>query len=83
VVSVEIEAEARQYASGLWGVSRMWARQYRLDQLDTRELKMEVVVTVADDYQLNAPVTEEMLTIHLPSGTSVNNELIDVQYTVP
>ena len=83
VVSVEIEAEARQYASGLWGVSRMWARQYRLDQLDTRELKIETVVTVADDYQLNAPVTEEMLRVQLPSGTKVSNELIDAHYTVP
>jgi len=83
VVSVEIEAEARQYASGLWGVSRMWARQYRLGQSDTRELKMETVVTVADDYQLNAPVTDDMLALRLPSGTRVKNELIDSEYTVP
>ena len=61
----------------------MWARQYRLDQLDTRELKIETVVTVADDYQLNAPVTEEMLRVQLPSGTKVYNELIDAHYTVP
>jgi len=54
-----------------------------LDQLDTRELKMETVVTVADDYQLNAPVTEEMLKVQLPSGTKVYNELIDAHYTVP
>ena len=83
VVMVETEAEPRQYSNGLWGLSRIRARRYRLDESDTRDLEIETVVTVADDYQLNAPVTDEMLTIKLPSGTKVYNELIDAEYTVP
>ena len=83
MVSVERKAEPRQYSNGLWGVSRIWAQRYRLDESGTRDLEIETVVTVADDYQLNAPVTEEMLKVQLPSGTKVYNELIDAHYTVP
>jgi len=83
VVMVETEAEPRQYSNGLWGVSRIWAQRYRLDESDTRDLEIETVVTVADDYQLNAPVTEEMLKVQLPSGTKVYNELLDASYVVP
>ncbi|NIN68571.1 MAG: hypothetical protein GTO63_28475, partial [Anaerolineae bacterium] len=69
VVSEETEAEARQYSDGVWGLSRIWAQQYRLDESGIPHLEIETVVSVVDDYQLNAPVTEEMLTIALPSGT--------------
>jgi len=83
VVSVQKQAEARQYSDGLWGLSRIWSQQYSLNESAIPHLDSETVVTVADDYQLNAPVTDEMLTIHLPSGTKVYNELIDAEYTVP
>jgi len=75
--------ETRQYADDLWGISEARTEQYALDSSGTRYLQRRNITTFADDYQLNAPVTEEMLTIQLPSGTKVHNELIDAEYTVP
>ena len=77
------EAETRQYADALWGVREVRIEEHRLDDSDKPYRMRYAVTTLADDYQLNGPVSEEMLTIQLPSGTKVYNTLIDAGYTVP
>ena len=69
---------------GLWRIS-CWRQDGYSISRDTgnRYLSSRSTVTYSDDYQLNAPVTEEMLTIALPSGTRVHDEGIDAHYTVP
>ena len=69
---------------GLWRISSWRQDQYTMSP-STGEpyLSARSTVTYSDDYQLNAPVTEEMLTIDLPSGTRVHDEVIDAYYTVP
>jgi hypothetical protein len=81
VVFAQTEAEATQYPDGTWGLGRLRAQQYSLE--GPPNLETQIVVTMADDYRLNAPVTEEMLKVQLPSGTKVYNELIEAEYTVP
>ena len=77
------EVETRQYADGLWGIREVRIEEHRLDDSGNPYRMRYAVTTVADDYQLNGPVSEEMLTIQLPSGTKVYNTLIDAGYTVP
>jgi hypothetical protein len=77
------EIEVRPYGDDLWGVKQVRQEEYRLDESGKSYIMMREITTFADDYQLNAPVTEEMLTVQLPSGTRVHNELIDAEYTVP
>ena len=77
------EVETRQYADGLWGVREVRMEEHRLDDSGKRYRNRYAVTTLADDYRLNGPVSEEMLTIQLPSGTKVYNTLIDAGYTVP
>jgi len=83
VLLTQAETETRQYAEGLWGVREVRQTQYALDDSGTRYRQRYAVTTFAEDYQLKAPVTEEMLTIDVPSGTKVYDELIDAEYTVP
>jgi hypothetical protein len=82
-VLAEAEVETRQYADGLWGVREVRMEEHRLDDSGNPYRMRYAVTTVADDYHLNGPVSEDMLTIQLPSGTKVYNTLIDAGYTVP
>jgi len=77
------EVETRQYGDGLWGISEAWTEQYALDSSGRRYLQRRNITTFAADYHFNVAVTEEMLSIDLPAGTKVHNELIDAHYTVP
>ena len=79
------EAETRQYADGLWSVREVRIEEHRLDDSGNPYRMRYAVTTFADDYQLNGPVSEDMLTIKLPSGTKVYNTLIDacLLYTSP
>jgi hypothetical protein len=77
------ECQVRQYGDGLWGVNQVQQEEYRVDNSGKLYLSARRVTTFSEDYALNAPVTDEMLAVALPSGTSVINELIDSEYTVP
>jgi hypothetical protein len=79
----DMEMETREYADDLWGISRVQQEQYALDDSGRRYLQLRTITTFAADYALNAPVTDDMLTVTLPSGTKVYNELLDASYVVP
>ncbi len=79
----QAEIDTREYADALWGISEVRHEEYRLQDSGRPYLKSRTITAFADEYQLNGPVTKEMLTIDLPSGTKVYNELIDAEYTVP
>jgi len=83
VLLSQLEVDTRQYSDSLWGISAARHEVYALDDSGRRYLQLRTITTFAEDYKLNAPVTEEMLAIELPSGTAVYNELIDAEYTVP
>ena len=79
-----VEVDTVPAADTLWRISSWRQDVYAVDFQTSRPyLSLRSTASFADDYQLNAPVTEDMLTINLPSGTKVYNELIDAQYTVP
>ena len=84
VLMARFDIDTVPCGDGLWRISCWRQDQYTMSP-STGEpyLSARSTVTYSDDYQLNAPVTEEMLTIDLPSGTRVNDEVIDVHYTVP
>jgi len=79
----EWELTTRSYGDGLWGMSEARTEQYGVDDSGRRYVQMRMVITYADDYQLNVPVTDEILMVELPSGTRVHDKLSDKQYTVP
>jgi hypothetical protein len=84
VLTTRADIETVPAGNGLWRISSWRQDQYTISSGTGKPyLSNQSTVTYAEDYQLNAPVTDEMLTIHLPSGTRVRNELIDSEYTVP
>jgi hypothetical protein len=84
VLMTRADIETVPCGDGLWRISSWRQDQYTISpSTGERYLNARSTVTYSDDYQLNAPVTEETLTIDLPSGTKVHNELIDSRYTVP
>jgi len=78
----QAEVETRQCGGGLWGISEVEREQYALDSSGRRYLQSRTITTFDPGYRLNAPVTKDMLTVKLPPGTKVHNELLDEQYTV-
>ena len=80
----EVNSDLRQYGSGLWGPAKVTGSVYSINQT-TREYykELEQTVTYAEDFQLNVPVSDSELTLTLPSGTKVTNELLQETYTVP
>lgn len=84
MLATAVTAQPRQCDSGDWRLSRMEAEQYALDaESGGTYLRSRTLVALADGFQINVPVTEAQLSIKLPSGTKVYNELIDAEYTVP
>ena len=77
------EAQLREYAGGLWGVSQVQQEAYMVDSSGRLYLKTRTITSFPKDYAINRSVTDEMLAVTLPSGTKVHNELIDTEYTVP
>ena len=80
----EVDSDLRQYAEGVWGPAKVTASMYGINQT-TREYYKEtaMVITYAEGFQINVPVTDSELTLTLPSGTKVTNELLQETYTVP
>jgi hypothetical protein len=84
MVAASVTTEPRQREDGGWCLRRMETEQYALDEQSGQTyVSSRTVATLADDFQINAPVTADMLRIDIPSGTNVRNELIDSEYTVP
>ena len=80
----EVDSDLRQYADGVWGPAKVTASMYGINQT-TREYYKEtaMVITYAEGFQLNVAVTDSELTLTLPSGTTVTNELLQETYTMP
>lgn len=80
----EIISELRQYAGGLWGPAKVTHCEFRIARASGKYYKeYEEVFTYAPDFQFNLPVSDSELTLTLPSGTLVTNELLQETYTVP
>jgi len=79
----QIEAQPRECADDLWGISQVQQEEHMVDDSGRIYLSRRATTDFSKDYAINAPVTEDMLTVTLPSGTKVDNELIDSQYTIP
>lgn len=79
----EAEIDVRKCGDDLWGLSEVRHDQYGLDDAGERYLNIREIITFGNDYRLNPTVTDDMLTVTLPSGTKVYNELIDAHYAVP
>ena len=75
----EINTTVRQYETGVWGPEKVTYQQYDLKGEVTRKM----VTTYDSAFKLNVPISDGDLTLTLPSGTKVHNELIDAEYTVP
>ena len=75
----EANTTVRQYGDGVWGPDTFTSQDYNLEG----EVRHKLVITYDPDFKLNVPVSDSELSFTLPSGTKVDNELIDAQYTVP
>jgi len=75
----EINTTVRQYETGVWGPEEVTYQQYDLKG----EITQKMVTTYDSAFKLNVPISDGDLTLTLPSGTEVHNELIDAEYTVP
>jgi hypothetical protein len=75
----EINTTVRQYETGVWGPEEVTYQQYDLKG----EVTQKMVITYDSAFKLNVPISDGDLTLTLPSGTEVHNELIDAEYTVP
>jgi len=75
----EANTTVRQYGDGVWGPDTFTAQEYNLEG----EIRLKRVITYDPDFELNVPVSESELSLTLPSGTEVHNELIDAKHTVP
>ena len=75
----EINTTVRQYETGVWGPEKATYQQYDL----RGEITQKLVTTYDLAFKLNVPISDGDLTLTLPSGTRVHNELIDSEYTVP
>ncbi len=84
ILSWESDVEVREYGADLWGPAKVSYKQYQLDKETGEYYKtIDEVTTFADDFQINVPVSEAELTLTLPSGTKVTDELLKETYTVP
>ena len=84
ILTGEVNTEMRQYADGNWGPARATVAQYRINPLSGEYYRNAQYVTTFDpNFQINVPVTDSELTLTLPSGTTVTNELLQETYTVP
>jgi len=76
---LESSTTVRQYGDEVWGPDTYTSQDYDLEG----ELRQKLVITYDPDFKLNVPVSDSELSFTLPSGTRVDNKLIDAQYTVP
>ncbi len=78
-LTAESTTTVRQYGDGVWGPDTYTLQEYNLKG----ELRHKLVITYDPAFELNVPVSDSDLSLTLPSGTKVHNELIDSEYTVP
>lgn len=75
----ESSTTVRQYGDGVWGPDTYTSQNYDLEGA----VRHKLVITYDPAFKLNVPVSDSELSLTLPSGTEVHNELIDAKYTVP
>lgn len=81
-----MEAEARQYQGGVWGLAKATYDEFdRKGRDGTGDYykKVHQVVTFDPEFELNTAVSPEDIEVKLPSGTEVYDQLLDEYYTVP
>jgi len=63
----------------VWGPAQFTLTDYGADGLANKM----TTLTYGADFQINVPISEDELTLKLPSGVSVYDEVLDATYTVP
>ena len=71
--------EPRLYAEDLWGPAQCIVEQYDSTGRVTATIRTEYDA----DFKLNAPVDDGSLSLQLPSGTRVNNLILETEYVTP
>jgi hypothetical protein len=80
----ETTAELRQYGS-VWGPSKATITEYRPDPnaSGSTHVDSEWIITFGSDFGLNVSVSDGDLALTLPPGTTVTDEVMDAEYSVP
>lgn len=80
----EWDSELRQYADGMWGPANTIVGDYRPDK-DSGPMyrSLRTVTTCDPGFQVNVPVSDADISLSIPSGTNVHDELLDADYVAP
>lgn len=46
-------------------------------------VKKSTTLIYGKDFQINAPTSRDELTLNIPSGAGVDDEVVDATYTIP
>lgn len=82
----QMEIEARQYQGGVWGLAKATYDEFdRKGKDGSGEYyrKIHQVVTVDPEFELNATVKPEDIELKLPSGTKVEDLILQTEYIIP
>ena len=82
VLLEDARIDVRDYGSGLWGPVKYTKVSYRPDKDGEMQKVREATVTYEPDFHVNIPLSDDQLSLNLPSGTKVVDELLDAKYTV-
>lgn len=83
-MNYEINRTAREYAPGIWGPAVDKQTDYARDRESGSVRKSrEITTTFSQDFQVNAAVGSADISLTLPSGTQVRDNIIDAEYVVP
>lgn len=80
----ECEIKTREYPGNLWGPGEYVETQYDLDRATGQTVqKLHKTITFDAGFRLNIPVSDAQLSLVFPSGTTIHDEVLDADYTVP
>ena len=82
-LSHETTAEFSEHAPDVWYPAHVTRDYYRTDGQGKPCKYRAVEITYAPDFALNARLSQAELSLELPSGTRVYDEVLDAQYTAP
>lgn len=83
-LALEYDVTATLYAGGIWGPEKVEESQYDFDsESGKRVRKLHRVATFDAAFELNAPVSDDELSLVFPSGMEVRDEVLNAHYTVP
>lgn len=75
----EYVTQVRDYGNGMWGPVQFTMTEYDADGL----VKKSTTLIYGKDFQINAPTSRDELTLNIPSGAGVDDEVVDATYTIP